>query len=66
MLAILGVLIFLLSLADTAWDDFKYKRAEKKREADDKPKEKKPNIFIEFIKAKKEKVCPIIEFEDED
>lgn len=27
------------------------------------PKEKKPNLLIEYIKAKKEKMCPIIEFE---
>ena len=26
-------------------------------------KEKKPNILIEYIKAKKEKYCPRIEFE---
>lgn len=25
-------------------------------------KDKKPNIFIEWIKAKKQKICPIIEF----
>lgn len=27
-------------------------------------KEKKPNILMSFIKAKKEKVCPIIEYKD--
>lgn len=26
--------------------------------------EKEPNLFVEFVKAKKEKVCPIIKFED--
>lgn len=27
-------------------------------------KKKKPNVIIEYIKAKKQKVCPIIEYED--
>jgi len=28
--------------------------------------DKRPNIVLEYIKAKKEKVCPMIEFEDEE
>ena len=28
-------------------------------------KEKKPNLFFEFIKAKKEKICPLIEVIEE-
>jgi hypothetical protein len=31
-----------------------------------KQKEKRPNILIEYIKAKKNKYCPIIEWEEED
>jgi len=27
-------------------------------------KKKKPNVFVEYMKAKKEKVCPLIEYED--
>lgn len=27
-------------------------------------KVKRPNIFIEYLKAKKKKICPLIEFED--
>ncbi len=27
-------------------------------------KEKKPNILIEYLKAKKQKICPLIEFEE--
>lgn len=27
-------------------------------------KEKKPNILIEYLKAKKKKICPLIEFEE--
>ena len=27
-------------------------------------KEKKPNVIIEYIRAKKQKICPIIEYED--
>jgi uncharacterized membrane protein len=30
-----------------------------------KQKQKRPNIFVEYIKAKKNKYCPIIEWEDE-
>lgn len=29
-------------------------------------KEKKPNLFIAYIKAKKQKICPIIEFKDDE
>ena len=30
------------------------------------PKDKKPNIFLEYVKAKKSKVCPMLTFNDED
>lgn len=34
-----------------------------KKKQEDTSKPKKPNIILEFIKAKKEKICPLIEWE---
>ena len=28
------------------------------------PKEKKPSLVFEYLKAKKEKVCPLVSFDD--
>ena len=66
-----GVVVLVLIVAgwDYSGDQIKEYRSERrrKRNADsyEKPKkEKKPNIIWEYLKAKKRKICHIIEWED--
>jgi len=46
--------IFLMSLVKGRYDDWRH----------DHPKEHKPNLFMEFVKAKKNKHCPMIEWDE--
>lgn len=61
-----AILIFLIvfggSVAYNKYEDFQYKKMLKE---DDNPVEKEPNLVVEFIKAKKEKLCPMLEFVEE-
>jgi hypothetical protein len=42
---------------------FKYWKA---KQLDKEPGTYKPNIFFEYLRAKKQKICPILEFEDDE
>lgn len=57
-LAFVGVIVGAISLFEFL-EDKNYERQMKRRI------ERKPSLFKEFIKAKKNKVCPCIEFVDE-
>lgn len=57
---LLGLSIVLGSLKLIYWKIEEYLPEKKKQEK----KPKQPNILVEYIKAKKEKVCPMIEFKE--
>ena len=68
---IIGTILGLIYLTAYTYDNLWVKRMRKEEELRlNNPdeywakKEKKPNILMSFIKAKKEKVCPIIEYKD--
>jgi hypothetical protein len=72
IISVAGVIV-LLVLLTAGWDysveSIKDYRRSKRHKNDLKRRnevevEKKPNLFIEYLKAKKEKICPIIEWED--
>lgn len=61
--------LILIVVAPIIWigkiyDDYKMDRRKRKRAEDKEGVEKQPSLLMAFFKAKKEKVCPIIEFED--
>ncbi len=45
-------LFFLIMVIKEKYDDWRW----------DHPKEKKPNLFMEFVRAKKNKHCPLVEW----
>ncbi|AUR86285.1 TMhelix containing protein [Vibrio phage 1.084.O._10N.261.49.F5] len=55
---ILGVLMGLIILIETYQNKIYIKNI-------NNPVKKKPNLVIEWLKAKKEKVCPLVKFEEE-
>ncbi|UOL48645.1 hypothetical protein [Pseudomonas phage Astolliot] len=55
---IAALLIFLLNGTRYLFDEYQYKRKKKKRVA------KEPNLVVEYIRAKKQKVCPTLKFKD--
>ena len=68
---IIGSVLGLIFLTAFIFDNLEAKRIRKDEELRlNNPdeywakKEKKPNVLMSFIKAKKEKVCPIIEYKD--
>lgn len=60
-LALIGILAVVFKLNDKL-DDYTKRKAEEKQP--DKPS--KPSLLVEFLKAKKSKVCPCIKFVDEE
>jgi len=52
-------------LAEEVWERWDEQRPKKPKKTKSY-KEKQPNIFFAWLKAKKDKVCPIIEFEQHD
>jgi len=62
--SLVGGFIWIKEQIESKINEYKWKKNKAK---ENKPKkEKKPNVFFEFIKAKKRKVCPIIDFTNED
>lgn len=58
-----AVVVALSGLIAVGWDKFKDWNDKRKHS---KPKvEKEPSLVTEFVKAKKSKVCPILEFEED-
>ncbi|MES2287598.1 MAG: hypothetical protein V4547_18025 [Bacteroidota bacterium] len=64
--AFIGMIFGIIYLAGILEDKAELKREKRNNDMLDKFSEpvaqKKPNVIIEFIKAKKQKVCPIIEY----
>lgn len=63
---IIGIMIDTMIILDKIWPIIspylpKWEKKEKKEKI---KKEKGPNILLEYLKAKKQKICPIIEFEE--
>lgn len=56
--AVAALVIFLMSCIKYLIEEYQYKRKKKKRVA------KEPNLVVEYIRAKKQKVCPTLKFKD--
>ena len=55
---IIGLIVLSVFLK-VRYDDWRYEHPKKS-----KPKKKNPNLLVEFIKAKKDKHCPLVEWVD--
>lgn len=54
---IFGIVYCLMLISDSEWWQNRQKVKEERAA--------KPNIFVEYIRAKKRKICPLIEFTDD-
>lgn len=54
-----ALVIFLMSVIKYLFEEYQYKRNRKKKLV-----AKEPNLVVEYIRAKKQKVCPTLKFKD--